>query len=325
MASKIKRFLSMALAVFMIMTMMPATVLATEAEQPIVVTETEPKVPADDVTTPDAEIKEEDLEKELIEDDENSGDQHLCESYTEETLAAVDATCTETGLTEGKKCSACGEVLVVQEEVAALGHTEETIAAVAATCTAAGLTEGKKCTVCGEVLAAQEEVAALGHTEETLAAVDATCTATGLTEGKKCSACNEIIVAQEEIPALGHSFTDGVCTACGEVEVIEEPEEVTYAACIGEAGYDTLTEALTAAALQDAADGARLRAEVLAYAAGTQLHELTEIRHGSGMDPVCPTVYGVSLLRSVDAAAVDIAPQDITAEETVTFVWSLLE
>ena len=85
------------------------------------------------------------------------------------------------------------------------------------------------------------------------------------------------------------------------------------------------TEALTAAALQDAADGARLRAEVLAYAAGTQLHELTEIRHGSGMDPVCPTVYGVSLLRSVDAAAVDIAPQDITAEETVTFVYSLLE
>ena len=31
-------------------------------------------------------------------------------------------TCTETGLTEGKKCSVCGETLVAQEVVAALGH-----------------------------------------------------------------------------------------------------------------------------------------------------------------------------------------------------------
>ena len=85
-------------------------------------------------------------------------------AHTEEVLAAVAPTCTATGLTEGKKCSACGEVLVAQEEVAALGHTEEVLAAVAPTCTATGLTEGKKCSVCGEVLVAQEEVAALGHT-----------------------------------------------------------------------------------------------------------------------------------------------------------------
>ena len=85
-------------------------------------------------------------------------------AHTEEVLAAVAPTCTTTGLTEGKKCSACGEVLVAQEEVAALGHTEEVLAAVAPTCTATGLTEGKKCSVCGEVLVAQEEVAALGHT-----------------------------------------------------------------------------------------------------------------------------------------------------------------
>jgi len=38
--------------------------------------------------------------------------------------AAVEATCTTTGLTEGSHCSACGEVLVAQTVVDALGHTE---------------------------------------------------------------------------------------------------------------------------------------------------------------------------------------------------------
>jgi hypothetical protein len=42
--------------------------------------------------------------------------------HTEEVIPAVAATCTETGLTEGKKCSVCGEITVQQEVVDALGH-----------------------------------------------------------------------------------------------------------------------------------------------------------------------------------------------------------
>ncbi|MBQ8409855.1 MAG: hypothetical protein IJY39_13425, partial [Clostridia bacterium] len=103
--------------------------------------------------------------------------------HTEVVDEAVAATCTETGLTEGKHCSVCNTVLVAQEEVAALGHTEVVDEAVAATCTETGLTEGKHCSVCEEVLVAQEEVAALGHTEVVDEAVAATCTETGLTEG----------------------------------------------------------------------------------------------------------------------------------------------
>ena len=158
--------------------------------------------------------------------------------HQSEVIPGVPATCTEAGLTEGEKCSVCGEILVAQEEIPALGHTEEVLPAVAATCTEAGLTEGKKCSVCGEILVAQEEIPALGHTEEVIPAVPATCTEAGLTEGKQCSVCGEILEEQEVIPALGHTeevlpgvpatctedgLTEGQkCSVCGEVLVEQE-------------------------------------------------------------------------------------------------------
>ncbi len=42
--------------------------------------------------------------------------------HTEEVIPGKDATCTESGLTEGKKCSVCGETTVEQEVIPALGH-----------------------------------------------------------------------------------------------------------------------------------------------------------------------------------------------------------
>ncbi len=43
-------------------------------------------------------------------------------THTEEILHGKAATCTATGLTDGKKCTACGETLVAQEEIPANGH-----------------------------------------------------------------------------------------------------------------------------------------------------------------------------------------------------------
>ena len=127
------------------------------------------------------------------------------DGHTEQLLPAKEATCTATGLTEGKKCSACGEILVAQNEISATGHTEEIISGYAATCTETGLTEGKKCSACGEILVAQNKILATGHTVEIIPGYAATCTEPGLTEGKKCSVCGKILVAQEVIPATGHT------------------------------------------------------------------------------------------------------------------------
>ena len=73
------------------------------------------------------------------------------------------ATCTEPGLTEGKVCAKCEEVIVAQTVVNALGHREVVDNAVAPTCTSTGLTEGKYCAVCNTVFIGQRIVDALGH------------------------------------------------------------------------------------------------------------------------------------------------------------------
>ena len=149
-----------------------------------------------------------------------------------------DATCTEEGLTEGKHCNTCGNVIVAQEVIPALGHDEVIDEVVLPTCTETGLTKGSHCGRCGEILDAQEVIPAHGHNEVIDEAVAPTCHETGLTEGSHCSACGQVFVAQEVVPALGHNevidaaveatctetgLTEGKhCDVCGEVIVAQE-------------------------------------------------------------------------------------------------------
>ena len=127
---------------------------------------------------------------------------------------AKEATCTEDGLTEGKHCSVCNEVIKKQEVIPATGHKVVVDQGKKATCTEDGLTEGSHCSVCNEVIKKQEVIPSTGHKIVVDPAKEETCTENGLTEGSHCSICNEVIKKQEIIPALGHDFKDGVCTRC---------------------------------------------------------------------------------------------------------------
>ncbi len=149
--------------------------------------------------------------------------------HTEVTDAAVAATCTKPGKTEGKHCSVCNEVLVAQKEIPVKGHQWED-----ATCTAP-----KTCSVCKIT-----EGEAKGHTEVIDEAVAATCTKPGKTEGKHCSVCNEVLVAQKEIPVKGHQWEDATCTAPKTCSVckITEGEAKGHTEVIDEAVAATCTK-----------------------------------------------------------------------------------
>ena len=157
-----------------------------------------------------------------------------------EVLEAVAATCTETGLSEGARCSRCGEILAEQEQTPALGHlllmtedsresctddgiltrrcercdhteTKEVSGGTHSwkpgavlkepTCSEAGIRE-LVCVFCGKTQ--ESEIARAAHELVTSEAVGPTCTAEGISAGVMCSVCGKVLVAQDVLPPAGH-------------------------------------------------------------------------------------------------------------------------
>ena len=92
---------------------------------------------------------------------------------------AIEATCTENGLTEGTHCSKCGGVIYAQKLIQSKGHTVVVDKAVNATCLSEGLTEGSHCSVCGEILVAQTVIPKTGHNIINFDETAPTCAAEG--------------------------------------------------------------------------------------------------------------------------------------------------
>ncbi len=124
-------------------------------------------------------------------------------AHTEEVMPAVEPTCTETGLTEGKKCSVCGEILEAQKEIPAKGHDYgDLITEVAATCTTAGTKAHYKCSAC-DTLFVEEN----GEKKQ-VTAEDLTIPATGHTynaaetHSNKCVNCENVISFEEIVEII---------------------------------------------------------------------------------------------------------------------------
>lgn len=98
-------------------------------------------------------------------------------THTEVEIPAVAPTCTETGLTAGVKCSECGEIIIAQQELPALGHDYKTVV-VDPTCTEDGYTT-YTCSVCNDSYVS-DHTDALGHSYTLEITTPATHTATGV-------------------------------------------------------------------------------------------------------------------------------------------------
>ena len=225
-------------------------------------------------------------------------------AHTSVTVPATAAACTQTGLTEGSKCSVCGEMLQEQETISALnhdytnvgpvwnwigfasataslrctregcGHVEVVTADITNEVTAAATCEGEG--VCTYTATATfggktftdsqtEVIPAKGHTPETVPGKAATCTESGLTDGEKCSVCGETLRKQETIPALGHDL--GEWTVTQEPTHSAEGEEQRICSRCGETETQSVPalEGLSGGEIAGVAVGSTLGAMLLAY------------------------------------------------------------
>ena len=167
-------------------------------------------------------------------------------------LPAVAPNCTNGGKSEGSQCSTCGQVLVAQMNLAALGHTFDNVddyncndcnyvrgenecphiranmatEVVPPSCTEMGFTI-YTCD-CGEIFIGNE-VAPNGHNEIASSSVAPGCITTGLEGGKYCDVCGVTTVMPNVVPSNNAHTWDGLtCIECNATRFEAETSDMSY-------------------------------------------------------------------------------------------------
>ena len=163
-------------------------------------------------------------------------------AHTEETIPAVASTCTEAGLTEGKKCSVCNEILVAQESIDALEHSyDEGVVKTNPGCE----TKGVMLFTCECGHSYEEDIDPTNH-DYTETVVPSTCVVKGYTE-HVCSKCGDSYKDNEQALAdhtyVGVETKKPGCETKGEMTYTCSVEGCgeSYTEEIDEAGHDKVS------------------------------------------------------------------------------------
>lgn len=124
------------------------------------------------------------------------------------TIPGKDATCTTNGLTEGKVCANCEEIIVQQTTITANGHNYKSMVT-PPTCTQKGYTT--YVCHCGDSYTGNR-TSPIGH-NYSQTVTSPTCTEAGYTTFI-CSNCDNTYI-DNTLPPIGHKFEDNICVYCG--------------------------------------------------------------------------------------------------------------
>ena len=132
-------------------------------------------------------------------------DGEVCYHENTETVPGVEATCTREGKTDGVKCLDCGEIVVAQVVIPALGHTEVTIPGTPATLNAPGMSDGVKCSVCGTILVQQEPIPILDYNEGIIPLSDLIATAGDWQTGYEATEGPANLAVDDNLQTIWHT------------------------------------------------------------------------------------------------------------------------
>ncbi len=126
--------------------------------------------------------------------------------HSEKTVAEVPASCTQSGLSEGKVCGRCGETLKAQTIVSAKGHSlDEGVLIRPATCTAYG-TKRISCKACEYYF--EQTLPMLSHDyNEGVVIKQSNCRENGI-KRFTCAVCGTYY--DEDLPISGHNYASQV-------------------------------------------------------------------------------------------------------------------